>query len=548
MDLSSPDARRSGSGTALLDVLRTLAASVLETVVAPHEADRPVRAVQVWASDDKCVIARDAVVFAIGVGGNCHACDELLTACEAANAVLVVRDPQPSLIRTARDTGVPLFKLAPAVSWDRAVALLRGALVAGADCAAPLPWDGTEDLGDLADAAAVALDVPVDVTDHRLRLMAFSSIDDFCDRDELRVDTILHRRVPTSVESWLHDSGQLARIARAATPVRITPPGQVPRWVMPLRTGPEVIGYLWLLPFSGTLDESTAGQAADIARSFAARLARAALSDGQRRASELLRGVLEDRLAAAALSDAVENAAAVRLIGFRTHDDTGLHHLDRCHLESLISMRIGALGFAPITATVGSTIYALAASAGDDLAELRALADDIVVRAARQLGAKLVAVIGGFHSDVTHLRRARGEIDRALRIHANGGVSDVVALDDIAMQCILHEFAELADERPHLLAGSLDVLAESDRTKNTSYLPTLMAYFDANCDLAGTANSMYLHRNTIRYRLQRIHAICGLDLDAPLDRLITEMQLRLLHIRNAAVATRNNPVNELSAS
>ena len=41
---------------------------------------------------------------------------------------------------------------------------------------------------------------------------------------------------------------------------------------------------------------------------------------------------------------------------------------------------------------------------------------------------------------------------------------------------------------------------------------TLRQYFEQNCDLSQTAASLYIHINTLRYRLQRIEEITSLKI------------------------------------
>jgi DNA-binding PucR family transcriptional regulator len=54
-----------------------------------------------------------------------------------------------------------------------------------------------------------------------------------------------------------------------------------------------------------------------------------------------------------------------------------------------------------------------------------------------------------------------------------------------------------------------------------------LAYFDAGCDLTVAAKRLCIHRNTLRYRLQRIEALCAVSLDDAVSRFIVELQVRL---------------------
>ena len=54
----------------------------------------------------------------------------------------------------------------------------------------------------------------------------------------------------------------------------------------------------------------------------------------------------------------------------------------------------------------------------------------------------------------------------------------------------------------------LDILKKID---NQDYLETLTIYFDCNCDLESAARQLYVHKNTIKYRLKCISEATNLD-------------------------------------
>jgi len=46
---------------------------------------------------------------------------------------------------------------------------------------------------------------------------------------------------------------------------------------------------------------------------------------------------------------------------------------------------------------------------------------------------------------------------------------------------------------------------------NETLLETLKAFFDNNLSISKTAQTIYVHRNTLLYRLRRVKEITGLD-------------------------------------
>ena len=59
---------------------------------------------------------------------------------------------------------------------------------------------------------------------------------------------------------------------------------------------------------------------------------------------------------------------------------------------------------------------------------------------------------------------------------------------------------------------------------------TLEAYFEHNANLSQTAEALFIHRNTLIYRMERIAAITSLDLDEPENRLAIQLALRIFRM------------------
>jgi DNA-binding PucR family transcriptional regulator len=77
-------------------------------------------------------------------------------------------------------------------------------------------------------------------------------------------------------------------------------------------------------------------------------------------------------------------------------------------------------------------------------------------------------------------------------------------LKDLARSPDLAPFRELV--RP---------LVEHDRERRSDLVRTLRAYFAAGSNASEAADRMFLHRNSMLYRLERIQKLTGLDLKDP---------------------------------
>jgi PucR family transcriptional regulator, purine catabolism regulatory protein len=76
----------------------------------------------------------------------------------------------------------------------------------------------------------------------------------------------------------------------------------------------------------------------------------------------------------------------------------------------------------------------------------------------------------------------------------------------------------------------LGPLLAYDRAHASALLETLGVYLRANENLRRTAERLFVHVNTVNYRLRRIEAITGLDLADSRQRLIAEVALETVRL------------------
>jgi DNA-binding PucR family transcriptional regulator len=72
----------------------------------------------------------------------------------------------------------------------------------------------------------------------------------------------------------------------------------------------------------------------------------------------------------------------------------------------------------------------------------------------------------------------------------------------------------------------LGPLAEYDACHNAELLPTLRSFLACDGSWSACASRMYVHVNTVRYRIGRIEALTGRDLSALADRVDFFLALR----------------------
>ena len=69
-----------------------------------------------------------------------------------------------------------------------------------------------------------------------------------------------------------------------------------------------------------------------------------------------------------------------------------------------------------------------------------------------------------------------------------------------------------------LLHPALETLANYDAENRSNMLDTLRVYLDNDRNAQQCANKLYLHRNSLQYRVRRIQEIADINLDDPDER------------------------------
>ncbi|MFD1048731.1 PucR family transcriptional regulator, partial [Kibdelosporangium lantanae] len=109
------------------------------------------------------------------------------------------------------------------------------------------------------------------------------------------------------------------------------------------------------------------------------------------------------------------------------------------------------------------------------------------------------------------LPRSYAEATRALDIRLRSRTPHgVLSFDELGVLRILHNDNE--NEIRAFVTEWLGDLLEYDTRKRTDLVQTLSHYLDCGGNYDETAAALLIHRSTLRYRLQRIRDITGLDL------------------------------------
>ncbi|MDD5015365.1 MAG: helix-turn-helix domain-containing protein, partial [Atribacterota bacterium] len=128
-----------------------------------------------------------------------------------------------------------------------------------------------------------------------------------------------------------------------------------------------------------------------------------------------------------------------------------------------------------------------------------------------QMKFKVTMGIGEYHEDIEGLNKSFKEATQALDVGTRlGGAGDIYHINDLGIGRILAEIKK--DTQQEIIKKTFYSSKEVRRGKiNETLLDTLKAFFDNNLSISKTAQTIYIHRNTLLYRLRRVKEITGLD-------------------------------------
>jgi sugar diacid utilization regulator len=128
--------------------------------------------------------------------------------------------------------------------------------------------------------------------------------------------------------------------------------------------------------------------------------------------------------------------------------------------------------------------------------------------------------IGGYRKDPVQLPEAYSEAGVALEIgHRIHGPSSVSTFSETGTYKLLFRvLQENPEELEAFYAETLERVVHYDSRYGTELVQTLITYLGNDASTVRTAGDLFAHRHTIRYRLDRVSELTGLDVDKSADR------------------------------
>jgi purine catabolism regulator len=175
----------------------------------------------------------------------------------------------------------------------------------------------------------------------------------------------------------------------------------------------------------------------------------------------------------------------------------------------------------------------LASDAVGDLSSVVRFAESLRDYLTGPVGISISIGVGSYHPGIAGLRIAYHEAEQAGQIGREFfGPDQVTTFSDLGLYRLLYAFRQ-SSELAAFCEETLAPLTDYDAKNGTALVETLEAFFRCDASLRTAADALYLHRNSLAYRLRRISEITGLNLDNLEDRFRLQLALKGLRLVRA---------------
>ena len=322
-------------------------------------------------------------------------------------------------------------------------------------------------------------------------------------------------------------------------------PGGVMRLVCPIVARGMARGYLSIVGGAGELDTLDQLVVEHGAAVCALEMAKAkAVSDAEKRAhgdfvDSVLTGALsmEELLRWAQRIGYDVNSPHVALV-WRWADGTDMPSLRR--LETIVNQSVAQQGVNALARPRETevVVFCTVPDAGRPEVAL-GLANTIRKAAADEYPRyPLYGGLGRPEAELSHLKDSYREASQALSMAARLGEHNPLYFGDLSVYRLLFQM----EGNPELEAFCREALGPLlDYEGGGDLLETLEAFCERLGNSSQTAEKLFIHRNSLLYRMERISQLAGLDMNNPDTRLAVHLALKVRKIIKPADTRRAKP-------
>ena len=164
-------------------------------------------------------------------------------------------------------------------------------------------------------------------------------------------------------------------------------------------------------------------------------------------------------------------------------------------------------------------------------ARLKTSLRDLARQMRTEHGVRMSIGVGNQCQQISDYRRGFAEATEALQMGQNlntdGGVTH---FNDLGVYRYLYKIARMDDLRD-MYQDQVAHIATYDQRKGTDLLDTLETYLECAGNLTKTSNRLFVHRNTLIQRLERLQSLCEIDLQERGNWLTLQVAIKVYKLR-----------------
>lgn len=145
--------------------------------------------------------------------------------------------------------------------------------------------------------------------------------------------------------------------------------------------------------------------------------------------------------------------------------------------------------------------------------------------------AVLVAGASGPAQSLSEWPRVYNEALQAMQLGKRLNLDHIVEFNSLGVYRLLGQLEELGQVK-EFTQQVIGPLVQYDKQHRSSLVQTIDAYFEHHGNISQTAETLYIHRNTLLYRLERIQELTEHDLNQSNMRLALHLALKIWQLRS----------------
>lgn len=185
------------------------------------------------------------------------------------------------------------------------------------------------------------------------------------------------------------------------------------------------------------------------------------------------------------------------------------------HVEQIVMSVLNKKGKKPIQITEDSSIILMVPEGNNNSYEnsVEEIGEEIIENINVAIDKLTVNIgIGGLWNELKDFKKSVGDAHRVLRLLKSNGLKNAVRYyENVGVYKLFFEINNQSEMEKFYL-NSLKNLMEYDNKNATELIETLEAYIDEGGNLNRTSEKLFIHKNTLKYRIKRIEDISKCDL------------------------------------